>query len=282
MSKKRITKRQKNFRKTKWLLKFTLLAALLALVYAPLARQYETVADWTARVLDAYHYKHIPAFGIEIPTCYEVHGIDVSRYQGKIDWKSVAGTEAGDVRIQFAFIKATEGMQLVDPYFKRNWNESKAHGVLRGAYHYFKPHINGEVQGRLFLRTVKPEAGDLLPVVDVEEIGRLAPAELRKRLAACLQVIEEAVGVKPIIYTGLSFYEDYLKGYYDDYPFWIAHYYHARPRLQDDLNWFFWQHSDRGRLEGIEHVVDFNVFSGDLADLIDQYTLRADPSTQAR
>src|SRR3546814_8637387 len=83
-----------------------------------------------------------------------------------------------------------------DLRFKRNWRESREHGILRGAYHYFKPHINGKVQARLFLQTVNQEEGDLPPVLDVEEIGRLTPEKLRERMTQCLKVIEEKTGVK--------------------------------------------------------------------------------------
>src|SRR5690606_6078811 len=111
--------------------------------------------------------------------------------------EKVAAMESDDIRISFAFIKASEGMLLVDQYFQRNWRESREHGVIRGAYHYFKPHINAGVQARLFLNTVKLEPGDLPPVVDVEEIGRLSPEELRERLQQYLSTVEEKTGVKP-------------------------------------------------------------------------------------
>lgn len=262
MAKKKPSRKQKNFRRTKWLLKGTVLVAFVAFFYAPLARNFSAFASWTSDLLDDYHYRHIESFGIRMPTRYQVHGIDVSRYQGRIDWEKVAAMESDDIRISFAYIKATEGMFLVDRYFKRNWRESREHGILRGAYHYFKPRINGKTQARLFLQTVKHEAGDLPPVIDIEETSRLSPEKFRERLTACLKAVEEEVGVKPIIYTGLNFYETYLEGYFAEYPFWIAHYYHSRPRLSSDLEWRFWQHSDSGRLSGIDHKVDFNVFSG--------------------
>src|SRR3546814_561191 len=207
MATKPLSKRQKHFRRTRWLLKITLLLALLAILYRPVARTMGVVAVWTSDLLDDYHYKHIDSFGIHIPTRYEIHGIDVSRYQGRIDWEKVAAMESDGIRISFAYIKATEGMMLIDPRFKRNWRESREHGILRGAYHYFKPHINGKVQARLFLQTVNQEEGDLPPVLDVEEIGRLTPEKLRERMTQCLKVIEAKTGVKPIIYTGLKFYE---------------------------------------------------------------------------
>lgn len=253
--------------KTRWLLKITFLAGLVAFFYAPIARNAGALAAWASDLLDDYHYRHIASFGIYVPTRYQVHGIDVSRYQGKIDWEKVAAMESDGIRISFAYIKASEGMLLVDRYFKRNWRESREHGIRRGAYHYFKPHVNGKVQARLFLRTVKHEEGDLPPVVDIEETGRLSPGQLRDRLGDYIKVIEENIGVKPIIYTGLSFYNDYLKGHFDQYPYWIAHYYRSRPRLHNDLKWEFWQHSDKGRVDGIRHEVDFNVYSGEEAML---------------
>src|SRR3546814_20329076 len=90
------------------------------------------VAVSTSDLLDDYHYKHIDSFGIHIPTRYEIHGIDVSRYQGRIDWEKVAAMESDGIRISFAYIKATEGMMLIDHRFKRNWRESREPGILRG------------------------------------------------------------------------------------------------------------------------------------------------------
>ncbi|HYH55040.1 MAG TPA: GH25 family lysozyme, partial [Anseongella sp.] len=141
MAKRRPTKRQRNFRRSKWLSAIICVVVLTAFFYAPLARNFSGLASWTSDLLDDYHYKHIESFGIRMPTRYKVHGIDVSRYQGRIDWEKVAGMESEDIRISFAYIKATEGMLLVDQYFKRNWKESREQGILRGAYHYFKPHV---------------------------------------------------------------------------------------------------------------------------------------------
>jgi len=109
---------------------------------------------------------------------------------------------------------------------------------------------------------VKFESGDLPPVVDIEELDGVAASKMRIELQVFLSHIEKKTGVKPLIYTGLSFYNDYLKGYFDEYPLWIAHYYKAKLRL-DRSSWHFWQHSDKASISGINHVVDFNAFNGD-------------------
>lgn len=269
MAKKGRSRRQKNARRNKRLLAGVLLVALLAFFYAPLARNFSAFAAWTSDLLADYQYRHIRSFGIHVPTRYQVHGIDVSRYQGRIDWAKVTAMESEDIRISFAYIKATEGMLLVDQYFKRNWRESREHGMLRGAYHYFKPRVQGKAQARLFLRTVRHEPGDLPPVLDVEESGKLPPEKLRERIGEWLKTVEEELGVKPVIYTGLNFYETYLEGHFEEYSFWIAHYYRSKLRLDRRLKWCFWQHSDVGWVNGINHKVDFNVFNGSEEDLLE-------------
>lgn len=89
---------------------------------------------WLARRANNIRYA---AFGIEIPGNYSIHGIDVSKYQHIIDWESVKSMNVNDVRIRFAFIKATEGNMNVDRYFKRNWRRTKNASLTRGAYHFF-------------------------------------------------------------------------------------------------------------------------------------------------
>ncbi|HBB2806605.1 TPA: glycosyhydrolase, partial [Escherichia coli] len=101
-----------------------------------------------------YGYRPVKSFAIRIPASYTIHGIDVSRWQERIDWQRVAKMRDNGIRLQFAFIKATEGEKLVDPYFSRNWQLSRENGLLRGAYHYFSPSVSASVQARLFLQTV--------------------------------------------------------------------------------------------------------------------------------
>lgn len=203
-------------------------------------------------------------FGISIPTQYAIHGIDVSRYQSSIAWGEVRRMQVNDIRLGFAFIKATEGLSLVDPYFKRNWRKAKEAGLVRGAYHFFYPHKTGKGQAQHFFETVSLESGDLPPVLDIERGWNLPAEKIQKEVRAWLDAMEQAYGVKPIIYTYVTFYEKYLKGKFDDYPLWIAHYYQPdNPRIS--RTWDFWQHSEQGRVNGIVSKVDFNVFSGDSA-----------------
>lgn len=201
-------------------------------------------------------------FGIEIPADYAIHGIDVSRYQLNIGWNRVKKMNVENIRIGFAFIKATEGEGLMDPYFRKNWREAEKHKVTRGVYHFFSPKKDAVKQARFFIKNVKLKPGDLPPVLDIETTGNVSPGMLKAKAMAWLKVVEDHYGVKPIIYTYVDFYKKYLGEEFDEYPLWIAHYYQKhRPRIS--RNWVLWQHNDRGNVDGITSKVDFNVFNGD-------------------
>ncbi|PWS29892.1 glycoside hydrolase family 25 protein [Pedobacter paludis] len=208
------------------------------------------------------NYRTYESFNIKIPKKYTIHGIDVSYYQGKINWQKVKEMKEDDVGIRFAFIKATEGILQVDPYFQRNWREAPKAGIVCGAYHFFRPKRDGKTQAKFFLQVVNIEKGDLPPVVDIETLDGVSPLRMRLELSDFLTYVEMKTKVRPIIYTGLKFYEDNLEGKLDDYPLWIAHYYQPKLRL-DKSRWKFWQHSDKAKINGIGHVVDFNAFNGD-------------------
>lgn len=201
-------------------------------------------------------------FGIEIPADYQIHGIDVSRYQKAISWKLVNEMNVEKIKIGFAFIKATEGENLVDVNFKRNWKDAEKNKVTRGVYHFFNPTKDAVKQARFFMKQVKLKRGDLPPVLDIETTGNIAPGLLKAKAKGWLKVVEANYGVKPIIYTNADFYDKYLGEEFDEYPLWVAHYYEKRkPRVKRD--WIFWQHNDRGNVDGIDAKVDFNVFNGD-------------------
>lgn len=218
---------------------------------------------WVRDIGSNSNYRTYQSFGIRIPTRYHIHGIDVSYAQGKINWLKVKAMEEDSVHISFAFIKATEGLLTVDPYFKRNWREAPKVGIRCGAYHFFRPYKSGLWQARFFLQNVKLESGDLPAVVDIERLDGVSPVAMRKQLNDFLKHVHGKTHVRPIIYTGLSFYKDYLEGYYDDYPLWIAHYNREVLKAGANTNWWFWQHSEKGKVNGINHTVDFNVFKGD-------------------
>jgi lysozyme len=219
---------------------------------------------WYNATLEIKEAKFVsyPAFGIDIPASYSIHGIDVSSHQDYIYWKGVKSMKVKDIEMRFAFIKATEGIESIDKLFARNWREAKKLGMAKGAYHFFIATKSGKIQATNFINNVKIEAGDLPPVVDVEELYGVKPADMRKRLKECLQTIEEHYKVKPILYSYVSFYDNYLGKEFDDYPLWVAHYFEKeKPRI--NRPWIFWQYSEQGRINGITSKVDFNVFNGD-------------------
>ncbi|MEQ1796853.1 MAG: glycoside hydrolase family 25 protein [Lacibacter sp.] len=217
---------------------------------------------WLERQAGLIRYRE---FGIPIPTNYSLHGIDVSRYQQVINWEAVKAMNVQETKIHFAFIKATEGNDNVDFYFKRNWRKAKEAEMIRGAYHFFIASKDGTMQARNFINKVKLQSGDLPPVLDVEQTNGVSKAILQQRVKAFLYAAELAYGVKPVIYTNADFYKAYLSDGFDDYPLWVAHYLRpVEPRINRD--WHFWQHSERGRVNGISGKVDFNVFNGDSTD----------------
>ena len=206
-----------------------------------------------------------PAFGIDIPVSYSIHGIDVSHHQSDIDWDNVKAMQIKNIQIGFSFIKATEGADDMDENFKANWKQAKIAGIPRGAYHFFNPAKNGNLQALNFIETVRLQHGDLPPVLDVEQIYSISKDDLQQRVSEWLTAVENHYKVKPIIYTGADFYTKYLAGKFDDYPLWVAHYFvRDKPRVKRP--WTFWQHNEAGHVNGIKTFVDFNVFNGDSTD----------------
>lgn len=208
------------------------------------------------------HFARYTAFGTDIPINYGIHGIDVSKYQEIIDWPSVRAMNVEGIQIGFAFIKATEGNNNIDHYFRRNWVKAGEAGITRGAYHFFIATRNGKIQAENFISAVNLASGDLPPVLDVEQTYGVSPAKLRERVREFLVTVEKHYGVKPIVYTNVDFYKQFLKDDFDEYPLWVAHYLQQeRPRIYRP--WHFWQHSETGRVNGILYRVDFDVFNGD-------------------
>lgn len=209
-------------------------------------------------------FAHYPGFGISLPIDYEIHGIDVSHHQSVISWDDVEAMQVKDVKLGFAIIKATEGLTRVDWQYRRNWKKAKEAGLARGAYHFFIATKSGVQQAQNFIKTVRLEKGDLPPVLDVEETYGARVEDVGKRVKEFLDAVESHYGVRPIIYTNVDFYRRILGDGFDKYPLWVAHYIQRnRPRI--DREWIMWQHSERGRVNGITTAVDFNVFNGDSA-----------------
>ena len=192
---------------------------------------------------------------------FTVVGVDVSHYQGKVQWDLLA---AGN---DFAFIKATEGRRHRDPKFIRNWYDAGRTGIPRGAYHFFSPDVAPEAQAKHFFKVVDLSPGDLPPVLDVEDRGTLTSAELVEAVLTWAEMAELRYGVKPIIYTGQHFYNRHLAGQLDDYPLWLARYDWSAPVTVCGREFQFWQYTDEGRMPGVRRNIDRNVFTGSLADM---------------
>lgn len=241
-----------------WLI-LALIFALL-LIFSPELRYYvRSVLEYPI------HYKEYKEFGIRIPHGYEVHGIDVSKWQRRVDWNRVKKMNVSGIRIQFAFIKATEGSWRWDTEFEMNWNNAKKAGIVRGAYHFFLPNVSAKDQAVNFIRNVKLRSGDLPPVVDVEEERGMSAAQIQRYTKEFLRILEKHYKVKPILYTNRDFYKRYFADNkdFEGYRIWVAHYHVGSLDMPGDDPWHFWQHSDRGNVNGINEKVDFNVFNGD-------------------
>ena len=211
--------------------------------------------------------------GAKVPPGDWRYGIDISHHNaGDIVWDSLYVLTdkrgktirdhhlAKDIRsVSFVFIKATEGVSMVDKDFKRNWQDAGWSGLRRGAYHFFRSSKDGEAQARLFIKTVGDlRFKDLPPVLDIETIHRGGSMKkLNEEALKWLETIEGHYGKKPIVYTGSSFARDWLsKRITDNYPVWIAHYEKDRP---DFDGWTFWQFTDKAVVKGVPGPVDLSV-----------------------
>ena len=193
-------------------------------------------------------------------------GFDVSEYQSEVAWEQTYHIDES-FELSFVFIRATAGKHKVDKRFKENWKASKERQLIRGAYHYYRPNENSIEQANNFIKNVKLEKGDLPPVLDIEKLPKSQSIDsLKVGLRRWLKKVEKHYKVKPIIYSGESYYNDFLKKEFSDYPLWIANYNFWRNHLEDD--WLFWQFTEKAQIQGIEGMVDVNIFNGDKNKLL--------------
>ena len=192
---------------------------------------------------------------------FPVFGVDVSNYQGMVDWQLLE--EQG---VQFAFIKATEGSSHVDESARKNIEESAETSVKRSCYHFFSFDSSGHTQAQNYISVVGRDEIDMPPVVDIEYYGDKAlnkptQEETEAILSPLLEQLEAYYGCKPIIYTTLPMYIRYIRSGFTDYPLWIR----SVTFEPDLMNWKFWQYDDKGQLDGYfgeEPCIDFNVYNG--------------------
>lgn len=199
---------------------------------------------------------------------YPVRGVDVSSYQGNIDWNILSSQN-----ISFAFIKATEGSTFVDEYFEYNYKQAQNTNLRVGAYHFFSYDSPGVTQAENFIANVEKCGNILPPVIDIEFYGEKeknppAKSDVRKELDALIDELESHYEMKPIIYATEKCYSMYIADAYEDYDIWIRDVI-TTPKLSDDKKWMFWQYTNRERLDGYkgkEKYIDMNVFNGTKAD----------------
>lgn len=203
---------------------------------------------------------------VSYPEGYEIHGIDISHYQGEIDWGQLREAMIERCPVRFVVIKATEGSNKLDDSFNDNFYQARENGFIRGAYHFWSTKTSARSQAEYFLKQVHLEDGDLPPILDVEKKGTVTVAEFQENVLTWLRLVEKHYHVKPIIYTYYKFKMDYLNdSVFNEYPYWIAHYY--VDKVQYKGKWKFWQHTDCGRLPGIKGYVDFDIYNGSYYDL---------------
>jgi lysozyme len=217
----------------------------------------------------AFHKPSESSFAsIPYPDGYNIHGIDISHYQDDINWDNLRtiSTQGDTISFSFAFMKATQGPWSEDPAFQSNWEDAHDRHISCGAYHYFLPDKDARKQALNFMSSVALQAGDLPPVIDIEETRGRSKQEIVNSVKIMADMLEARYGAKPIIYSNISFIEDYLSDDFTDYYFWVAHYYQDELNISQETNWLFWQHNDRAVLFGDDQKIDVNVFNGNMIE----------------
>lgn len=201
---------------------------------------------------------------------YPVFGVDVSNYQGVIDWDKLE-----EQNVSFAFIKATEGSGHTDESVRRNLEGAAGTHIMKSAYHFFSFDSAGETQAANYIAAVGVDEIDMPPVVDIEYYAdkkqhKPTREETSAILRPLLEELEEHYGTKPMIYTTLPVYLRYVRGEFSDYPLWIR----SVNFEPDFMDWKFWQYSDRGELYGYngeEKYIDLNVYNGTMEEFTAEY-----------
>ena len=187
-------------------------------------------------------------------TCDHVHGLDMSHYQGDVWWETVATNS--NHKLNYVYLKATEGRDLIDRRYYENIQAAKRNGMNVGSYHFYRPSVPQIEQLRNFRTQCRPQDQDLIPMVDIETTGGLSAQALRDSLQTFLVLMTKAYGVKPLVYTYTNFYNRYLVGALDEYKLFIAQYNNKEPVLSDGHDILAWQYTGKGRINGVNGYVD--------------------------
>jgi lysozyme len=209
-----------------------------------------------------------PNDGVAAAHAMPIQGIDVSYWQGDIDWDKVR-----DAGVRFVYIKATEGGDVVDPKFLDNWDGAKRAGIARGAYHFIYWCRPANEQALWFMLNVPPDPDALPSVLDVEWNSHSKTCASRidrdlalKKIKIILDAMQAYTGKQPIIYTDPVFHHEVLEGEFPNYHFWLRSVAAEPKEIYRQRSWAFWQFTTTGSVPGIAGKVDRNSFNGTTGD----------------
>nr|WP_316655030.1 GH25 family lysozyme [uncultured Gellertiella sp.] len=238
------------------------LVPLLFLITGCTSASYDLVQ--TASIAPQFKDTDPQDFGAMSPRRHAIHGIDISKWQGDIDWWRVK--KSG---VSFAFIKATEGKDSADPKFQEYWRQADAVGLPHAPYHFYYFCSTADQQADWFIANVPRASMTLPPVVDVEWNGesetcttRPDPQTVRSEIQHFMDRLEIFYGKRPIIYTSVDFHRDNLVGYFQNYHFWVRSVAAHPTKTYEDRRWAFWQYTSTAEVPGIKGHTDIDVFAG--------------------
>lgn len=200
-----------------------------------------------------------PAVRIQPPDIDKPQGVDVSHHNGQIDWRKIRSTG-----IAFVFVKATDGIDYIDPMYATHFREAKAAGLISGAYHFYETNDDGEGQADWFIKNISLGPGDLPPVVDIERVKAPVDGNIHTQFRKFIERLTAHYGSRPIIYTGPRFWEHVMKEHLPGNPLWIAEYDVKSPTVPPEWSqWTFWQYTHTLAMPGAETDLDGSLFNGD-------------------
>ena len=251
---------------TRRFMMLTLLLALLVGCGRPAPSQ--NPSTWQNAVIKPNFTDADPQdFAVKHPKRYPVHGIDAARYQGVIDWQTAARSG-----VSFAYLKATEGGDGLDPSFATNWQAAAGAGIPRGAFHFFYFCRPAAEQARWFIANVPRSPRALPPVLDMEwtpfsPTCTLRPdaADVRAEAETFLNILERHYGQRPLIYTSPEFFATNQLGRIPRTEFWLRSVADHPANTYPNQAWIFWQYSSTSRVPGVQGPVDTSVFAGSVA-----------------
>lgn len=242
-------------------------AAVIALALIAVNGCARSPGEFSAAHVKPIHGDNRPHPGVARARALPIQGMDVARYQGRIDFDRVRA--AG---VHFVYMKSTEGKDYIDPAFADNWRRARASGMARGAYHFMTWCSTAAQQAAWFTRNVPADADALPPVLDLEWNNesrcknRFNRADILEKVRVMLAAMERHTGKLPIIYTDIAFHRDILEGERFDNAFWLRSTAAEPQQRYSSRRWMFWQWTQTGMLDGIKTEVDRNAFYGDEND----------------